>query len=112
MELNMYDLIKRAMVTSKSLELFHTLGKITFEVDKAANKTMVKDAVEKIWSVKVDRVAIINRPGKNKQHGRRPFSSSGRKKAIVTLKKGYKIDLSGLFETMGVVPQQEEQKVS
>ena len=108
----MYDLIKKAIITEKSLELFNKFGKVTFEVDKAANKAMVKDAVEKIWSVKVDSIAIINLKGKNKLYARRPFSSSGRKKAIVTLKKGYKIDLSGQFETMGVAPSQVEHKAS
>ena len=108
----MYDLIKKAVITEKSLELFNKFGKVTFEVDKAANKAMVRDAVEKIWSVKVDSIAIINLKGKNKLYARRPFSSSGRKKAIVTLKKGYKIDLSGQFETMGVAPSQVEHKAS
>lgn len=108
----MYDLIKRAIITEKSLEIFNKFGKVTFEVDKAANKPMVKEAVEKIWSVKVEDVAIINLKGKNKFYARRPFASSGRKKAIVTLKKGYKIDLSGQFETMGAAPQQVEQKAS
>ena len=108
----MYDLIKRAIITEKSLELFNKFGKVTFEVDKAANKSMVRNAVEKIWSVKVDNIAIINLKGKNKLYARRPFSSSGRKKAIITLKKGYKIDLSGQFETMGGALQQVEQKAS
>lgn len=108
----MYDLIKRTIITEKSLEIFNKFGKVTFEVDKAANKSMVRDAVEKIWSVKVESIAIINLKGKNKMYARRPFSSSGRKKAVVTLKKGYKIDLSGQFETMGAAPQQEEQKAS
>ncbi len=102
MELNIYDVIKRAISTPKSIDLHKKLGQIVFEVDKHANKPLVKSAVEKIWNVKVDKVRIINLKGKNKEFGRRYFTTKGLKKAIVTLKKGYSIELPGQFETMGV----------
>ena len=81
--------------------MFHVLGKITFVVNKQANKTLVRDAVERIWNVKVAKVCIINLPRKKKVFARKTFITGGKKKAIVTLKKGYKIDLPGQFETMG-----------
>jgi len=102
MELSNYDIIKKRIVTPKSTDLFRKEGKITFEVHKKANKVMIKDAVEKIWDVKIDNVRVISVPGKTKAFGRRPFVSSDRKKAIITLKKGYKIDLPGNIETMGI----------
>ena len=105
MELNVYDIIKKAVLTPKSWELLQKLGKLTFEVHCAANKSVVKDAVEKIWNVKVDKVCIMNVRGKNKVFARRQFSSSDRKKAIITLKKGYKIELPGQFEAMGAAQQ-------
>jgi large subunit ribosomal protein L23 len=102
MDINGYSVIKKIYMTTKSQSLFHKYGKITFEVNKASNKLVIKDAVEKIWDVKVNNVRIINTPGKKKVFARKVFETSGGKKAIVTLKKGYKIDLPGQFETMGV----------
>lgn len=103
MELNIYDIIKRPVITSKSIELYKKLGKITLEVHTSANKTMIKDAVEKIWAVKVAGVGIVNLEGKVKTFARRDFQSSDRKKAIITLKQGYKIEIPGMLETMGAV---------
>ena len=101
MELNIYDIIKAPIISSKSIDLYKRLGQITFEVNKFANKIMVKNAVEKIWDVKVDKVRVINLPGKNKIFARRAFQSPGKKKAIVTLKKGYKVEIPGMFESVG-----------
>lgn len=101
MELTSYQIIKEPVISSKSIDLFRRLGQLTFNVSVDANKIMVRKAVEKIWDVKVDKVRIMNRAGKNKLFGRKPFKSSDQKKAIVTLKKGYKIEIPGLFETAG-----------
>jgi len=101
MELNIYDIIKRKLSTPKSLNLHKNLGQLTFEVNKNANKVMIKQAVEKIWNVKVDKIRVVNLHGKNKEFSRRSFKTPGIKKAIVTLKKGYNIELPGHFETMG-----------
>lgn len=101
MELSVYDIIKRIIVTEKSADLFKKFGKLTFEVHRESNKILIRQAVEKIWSVKVKSVHVIKCPGKNKMFGRRSFKSPDRKKAIVTLKEGYRIELPGHFETMG-----------
>jgi len=101
MDLGTYSIIKSVFLTNKSSNLYDQLGQITFEVHKDANKIMVKQAIEKIWNVKVDKVRVINIKGKAKSFGRRPFVAQGIRKAIVTLKKGHKIDLGGQFETMG-----------
>jgi large subunit ribosomal protein L23 len=108
MELNIYDVIKRPVISSKSMELFKTLNKITFEVNKFANKIVIRNAVEKIWDVKVDSVCIINSPDKSKIFARRKFHSPGKKKAVITLKKGYKIEIAGFHEAMGQVGKAEE----
>jgi large subunit ribosomal protein L23 len=110
MELNVYDIIKRPVITSKSIELYKKLGKITFEVHKLANKINIKDAIEKIWSVKVDKVCVMNVAGKVKTFARREFTTSDHKKAIVTLKKGYKIEIPGMLETMGAAGPAEVEK--
>lgn len=101
MELSVYDIIKRIIITEKSADLFKRFGKITFEVHKESNKVMIRQAVEKVWNVKVKNVHVIKCPGKNKLFGRKAFKSPDRKKAMVTLKEGYKIELPGHFETMG-----------
>ncbi len=101
MDLSIYNIVKNVIVTGKTTVLFKKLGKITFDVHKLANKGLIKDAVEKIWNVKVDKVCVVNVSGKSKIFGRKKFKSPGKKKAFVTLKKGYKIDLSSFFETMG-----------
>ena len=109
MELSIYNVIKKIMITEKSTDLFKRLGKLTFEVHLHANKVMIKEAVAKIWNVKVDNVRVVTVPGKSKIFARRPFTTSERKKAIVTLKKGYKIDLPQ-FETMGITESASAEK--
>jgi large subunit ribosomal protein L23 len=102
MELSIYDIIKKPVITSKSVMLFQKAGKVTFEVNMQANKLTVRSAVEKIWNVKVESVRIMIRKGKNKIFARRPFVTSDIKRAIITLKEGYKIELPSMFESMGV----------
>ena len=101
MELNVYDIIKKTVISNKSVELFKKFGHIVFEVNKQANKLEIKNAVEKIWDVKVDKVRVVKKPGKQKVFARRVFKAHDKKKAIVSLKKGYSIDIPGMFETVG-----------
>ena len=102
MALNTYSIIKGVVLTTKSTELLKKLGKITFKIDKFANKIMVRDAVEKIWDVKVKNIRIILIAGKNRRFAGKTYKSSARKKAIVTLREGYKIDLPTHFESTGI----------
>jgi large subunit ribosomal protein L23 len=100
MELSIYHIIKRPIVTTKSVDIYKKFGQYTFEIHKEANKSMVRDAVEKLWNVKVDKVRTVGIVGKKKVFNRKEYESASRKKAIVTLKKGYKIEVPGLFESM------------
>lgn len=94
MELGIYDIVKKVVLTSKSLQSYLKLGHITFDVHLSANKPMIADAIRKIWNVEVEEVRTCRIAGKNKiAAGRRAYRCSDRKKAIVTLKKGYKIDV-------------------
>lgn len=65
----------------------------TFMVDPKANKGVVKDEVERFYKVNVLSVNITRLPAKKKQWMRREGTQSIRKKAIVTLKKGQKIEI-------------------
>ncbi len=100
MELSIYDVIKKSIITTKSVEQYQKLGKVTFEINKLANKLVVRNAVEKIWNVEVESVRTKNVKGRTKSFARKRFKSSDVKIAVVTLKKGYKIDIPGMVEAM------------
>jgi large subunit ribosomal protein L23 len=78
------DVLKRPVITERSADLM-TEKKYTFEVDVRANKTEVKDAVEEIFGVKVEKVNIMNYKGKFKRVGRYTGMTNRRRKAIVKL---------------------------
>ncbi len=100
MELTQFDIIKRPLITTKSVELYKKLGQYTFEIHQHANKGMIRDAIEKLWSVEVEKVRVIKISGKLKTFNRRQFRGSAIKKAIITLRPGHKIDIPGLFDAM------------
>ncbi len=62
------------------------------KVDPGANKIEIMDAVEKLFNVKVAKVRTANMHGKKKRVGKYIGHTSNWKKAVVTLKEGYKID--------------------
>jgi len=90
------DIIVKPVVTEKSMDLLAD-NKYTFIVDKKANKTEIKNAIENIFDVRVDKVYTINVKSKPKRMGRFEGKTTSRKKAIVALKPGQKIKL---FEGM------------
>ena len=80
-----YDVIDKPMVTEKSMS---EMGekKYTFLVHPDANKTMIKDAVEKMFDgVKVKKVNTMNLEGKKRRRGLVTGKTAERKKAIVQL---------------------------
>ncbi|EWG09217.1 50S ribosomal protein L23 [Cytobacillus firmus] len=78
------DIIKRPVITERSTDIMAD-KKYTFEVDVRANKTQVKDAVEQIFGVKVEKVNIMNYKGKFKRMGKFGGYTNKRRKAIVKL---------------------------
>ncbi|MCX5779405.1 MAG: 50S ribosomal protein L23 [Firmicutes bacterium] len=93
---NYHDIIIKPVVTEKSMNLLAD-NKYTFVVDKKSNKTEIKNAIEDIFKVKVDKVYTMIVKGKPKRMGKFEGRTSDRKKAIVSLKPGQKIKL---FEGM------------
>jgi large subunit ribosomal protein L23 len=93
--LHPYDILKRPIVTEKSNFQSDVLGQYTFEVDRRANKRQVKQAVEAVFDVTVERVRIINVPAKRvRRYGRRDvIRKSGWKKAVVTLSPDDRIEI-------------------
>ena len=92
----LYEVLRRPLITEKSNFQSGKLNQYAFEVANDANRTMVKDAVETLFDVKVESVNIINTPAKR---GRRARSRrlmvrrAGYKKAIVTLQAGQTLQI-------------------
>ena len=89
------DVLKKPVLTEKTLLLQQTENKYTFDVELTASKPEIKDAVEKMFNVKVERVNVMNVAAKTKRLGKYVGKTNRRKKAIVTLKEGYTIELFG-----------------
>lgn len=87
-----FDIIKKPIITEKSNLLKETNNQISFEVDKNANRIEIKQAVEKIFKVHVQKVSTIQVKGKVKQKGKVVGKRRDRKKALVKLKPGERID--------------------
>ena len=85
------QLIKRPVITEKTTKLMEE-NKYCFMVDPMANKTQIKQAVEMIFNVKVKSVNTLNILGKMKRMGRYAGRRPSWKRAIVTLKKGSRIE--------------------
>lgn len=88
---NMYGVIKRPILSEKTTLQKEEGNKITFEVDPRANKIEIKQAVEKIFKVKVNNVHTMMVRGKVKRQGRFSGKRPDWKKAIVSLKPGEKV---------------------
>lgn len=86
------EIIKAPVITEKS-QIAKSEGKYTFKVDPKATKLEIKDAIEKIFKVKVESVNTVNVHPKKKRVGRYSGMTNKYKKAIVTLVNGNKIDL-------------------
>lgn len=96
--MDIYHTIIRPLITEKSTHQArqsspHHGGTYSFEVHPLANKAQVKDAVEKIYGVKVVDVRTSNRPGKLRRFRYKFGRTRQTKKAIVTVDKDGHIDL-------------------
>jgi large subunit ribosomal protein L23 len=91
---NYRDIIKAPIITEKSADLVQNQNTITFSVDVKANKTQIKQAIEKIFNVEVESVNTINVKPKKKRVGRYVGKTNRVKKAIVKLKEGSSIELN------------------
>ena len=98
-----HNIIIKPLFTEKMSILQETQRKYAFQVSQFANKIEIKKAIQKKFDVEVEKVATMNRKGKIRQmtvrSGGRVIRTSGRKsswkRAIVTLREGFIIDLMG-----------------
>lgn len=91
---NPHQIILMPRVTEKATaDTEHDLEKIHFQVDLRADKIQIRRAIEEIYDVEVESVNVVRVKGKKKRLGRFEGRRSNWKKAIVTLKDGYSINL-------------------
>ena len=88
---NLYEVIRRPLITEKTTALKETQRSLCFEVHRDASKPEIKKAVESLFGVKVQDVRVANVHGKTKRQGRYVGRRPDWKKAYVVLKKGEKM---------------------
>jgi large subunit ribosomal protein L23 len=88
-----YGMILSPHITEKGT-IMESLGKYIFKVASKANKSEIKKAIEKLYEVRVRSVNILRMPSKFRQVGKYEGKRPGFKKAIVTLEKGERIEIS------------------
>ncbi len=88
-----FNILKRPVVTEKSYNATGAANQYTFRVAKDASKQQVKCAVEAIFEVDVEKVQVINVPGKAKRRGAHMGMRSGYRKAVVRLAEGQTLDV-------------------
>lgn len=87
------EIIKRPIITEKSMLMVEDQNKYTFSVDKRANKVQIKKAVEELFEVKVLNVNKMNTMPKKKRVGQHSGFKAAVTKAIVQLADGDKIEI-------------------
>ena len=91
MATRLYDVIRRPIITEKGLGVKETQHTVVFEVVHDATKTEIKEAVQRIFKVKVDHVRTAIYHGKFRRRGRAEGFRSDWKKAYVKLAPGEKM---------------------
>ena len=91
--MNPRDIIIRPIITEKSVKFTDLDNKYTFEVAKGVNKTQVRQAIEAIFGVKVEKVNILNVRPKTKRVGKYSGKTNAIRKAIVKVEAGQSINL-------------------
>ena len=89
---SVYEVISRPIISEKSTALAEVGGRYAFEVAPQANKQEIRDAVQRLFNVKVREVRTMIMHGKVKRVGRFETKRPNWKKALVTLAEGQKID--------------------
>ncbi len=91
--IQIYDVIKRPLVTERTMALLDGGNTYVFSVHMKANKVQIRNAVERLFDVKVTKVNTAKVPGKPRRRGRVVFKTAAWKKAFVTLRDEDVIEL-------------------
>lgn len=92
-EAELYDVIRSPVITEKAT-MASEHNQVIFKVADSATKPQIREAVERLFSVKVKAVNTLNREGKLKRFRGIPGRQKSMKKAIVTLEDGHSIDVT------------------
>src|SRR3989344_1490949 len=93
-----YQILLRPVLSEKGTHLAGK-GEYVFAVHPKANKNEIRKSIQKVYDVKVEKVRIINLPGKRRRYGRTIGRTAASKKAIVKVAAGQKIP--GIIESVG-----------
>jgi large subunit ribosomal protein L23 len=109
MELSIYDIIKGPVLSEDAHKKNRDFGQLVLQVHTKATKPLVKEAMKKLFNVEVQTVRMYIRPGKRKRIGKSRLFTEGsdEKRANITLKEGYSLDL---FGTKDVVATEQATK--
>ena len=88
-----YNILKKPLITEKTTQMLEVGNWVAFQVHPDANKIQIKEAVEKVFSVKVVKVNTLVVPGKYRRFGKTVGHTKSWKKAMLRLKVGDKIEL-------------------
>jgi large subunit ribosomal protein L23 len=89
---NPEQVIRRPIVLTEKSNRLREMNQVVFEVARDANKIQIRNAVEKLFNVKVATVNTLLMRGKDRRMGRGYAKMQNWKKAMVTLKEGHSID--------------------
>jgi large subunit ribosomal protein L23 len=92
-EADLYDVIRSPVITEKAT-MASEHNQVIFKVADSATKPQIREAVERLFNVKVKAVNTLNREGKLKRFRGIPGRQKSMKKAIVTLEDGHSIDVT------------------
>jgi len=88
-----YEIVIRPLITEQGMHFANVKNAYSFEVHRKANKVQIRNAVERLYNVKVKDVRTANRRGKPRRRGRHFGTTPAWKKAVVVLHEDYHIDL-------------------
>ena len=92
-EADLYDVLRSPVITEKAT-MASEYNQVMFNVARTATKPQIKQAVERLFTVKVKAVNTLNRKGKVKRFKGRIGKQGDFKRAIVTLEEGHAIDIT------------------
>jgi len=91
-----YEILKKPILSEKTIKMYQEDNKVTIEVDVKANKSEIKRAFEAIYGVKVEKVTTILSNPRTKRKGRFIAKLGRKKKAIIKLSKDSNVDIYGM----------------
>ena len=106
---SIFNIIRRPIISEKSIALREALNQVTFEVDMGANKIEIRKAVEQLLEASVSSVNTLIVRGKSKRIGRYTGKRPNWKKAVVTLNEGESIEALDLMDQFDDFEQEGEE---